>query len=115
MDESYEGPERRTEYCPVHHIKCKEWNNTQESVKQRVPIWVFRMFLAVLIVVIGAMNVSSYRDNQDMLVLINDHIQKSNTLLTSIMHTTSETASNQRRVMSKIELEFQKLPHYGID
>ena len=107
--------ERRAEYCPVHHLKCGEWKSTEEAVKSKVPIWVFRIFLTILVVILGAMNVNSYRENKAVLEAVNEHVEKSNKILSAMSHGLNEVAVNQRKILRTLKLEFEELPDYKGD
>ena len=116
----YQGEERRSEYCPVHHIKCQEWKDTKEEMKTRVPIWIFKIFIGVIITVLGYMNYSAISHHQELIEALNDHMAEStkifgriNSSFSNITHSLNEIGMNQRSVMKKIELEFQHLPEYG--
>lgn len=108
----WNGDERRQEYCPVHHIKCAEIKEAGEVSKTKVPIWIFKIFVTCVVLVLGYMNVDSYRSNQQTLSVLDAHVQKSNIILHRITHGLNEVALNQRKVMSKLELEFVHLPDY---
>ena len=101
-----------SKYCPVHHIKCGEWKSTEESVKLKVPIWVFRIFLTILVVTLGAMNVNSYRENKAVLEAVNEHVEKSNKILNAMSHGLNEVALNQRKILRTLKLEFEEMPDY---
>ena len=115
MNELDNKDERHSKYCPVHHIKCGEWKATEESVKLKVPIWVFRIFLTILVVTLGAMNVNSYRENKAVLEVVNEHVEKSNKILNAMSHGLNEVALNQRKVMRTLKLEFEEMPDYKGD
>ena len=107
--------ERRAEYCPVHHIKCKEWEATDKEVKNRLPIWVATILLTIAIPVVGFNYFQDSQANVQILKRIDKHIDSSNKMLKKISHGTNEIALNQRKVMDKLEMEFSPLPHYDFD
>ena len=111
MDE-WDGGERRTEYCPVHHIKCQEMKEQKDEMKKRIPIWVGKLFLTVLVLALGYMNLDGYRKNERLLTMINTHITQSSVLLNRLAHGINEVAVNQQTVMNKLDLDFKQLPHY---
>lgn len=94
----------REDTCALHNIKCREMEEMKKAIRQRVPIWVF-------VLLVSAMSaIFTYQ-----LSLLSTHIHNSNKILNALMHGQNEIALNQRRVMGKIALEFQELPHYGVD
>ena len=111
----YNGQERRDGYCPVHKLKCEEWRATEESMKSKVPIWVFRIFLTLLVAVLGAMNCNAYRHNEVVLATVQDHVETSTSFLRRVSHGLREVASNQRTVMKELNLEFEHMPDYETD
>ena len=97
----YNGDERRKGYCPVHHVKCNQLDNTEREVKRKVPIWVFTLFLMM------AGSVFGYQ-----LYLLNDHVRNSNSILRNLSHGLREVALNQKTVMHELELTYQELHDY---
>ncbi len=48
LDPRRDGPtDRRADFCPVHNIKCAQWDSTEKKVSNRVPIWVFVIFISM--------------------------------------------------------------------
>ena len=111
----YDGPERRSEYCPVHHIKCEEWKNTEADMRKRVPIWVFTIFVTALGSLLAYMNYDTMQKQEKTLVILNTHIERSNRILSTVSHGLLEIGMNQRKVMRGLDLEFEHVPKYGAD
>ena len=89
------------QYCPVHNIKCDELKGLNKDVKGKVPIWVFVIFVTTMASIIGY-----------QLTMLNVHIKRSNQIFNTVSHGLNEVAMNQKSVMHKLEMTFQKLPDY---
>ena len=122
--EEYNGTEKRSGFCPVHHIKCGEIDRNietlQKDTKARVPIWVFSAFVVMVGTVLGYLNMEAVNKSTAIQLLLKEHIEKSNIILTDIrtdiratQHGLNEVAINQTRVMKKLDLEFETIPHYN--
>ncbi len=112
MAQKYDGEEKRSEYCPVHHIKCSDIKDLQIDAKKRVPIWVFVIFVSAMGGVLGYMNYEIISKEVVTQRLLATHIEKSNVILNSMKHGLNEVALNQRTVMHKLDLEFEEAPRY---
>ena len=118
--EEYNGTEKRSGYCPVHHLKCGEIETLQKDTKGRVPIWVFSAFVVMMGAVLGYLNVEAVNKSTAIQLLLKEHIEKANIILTDIrtdiratQHGLNEVAINQTKVMKKLDLEFETIPHYN--
>lgn len=118
----YSGEERRSSFCPVHHIKCKEIEGIESESKKKVPIWVFTLFVSAMLVILGWYNLQMNARNEEVIESLEKHIlqsditfTKNSVIMTRVAHALNEVAYNQRSVMRKIDLEFQEIPDYESD
>lgn len=116
---NYNGKERREDYCPVHHIKCKQLNDLESDVKNRLPRWVFLTFIGLMTSMLGYMNYQILDSQQDALMrqerlqsVLNVHLEESNRIFTRINHNINEVAVNQQRVLEKLDMPFRPIPRY---
>ncbi len=122
----YQGEERRSEYCPVHHIKCDQWDNTEKKVSSRVPIWIFIMVSTAFMSSVGVtatwLNIASIERHEHVVTKLTEHVDSSNRILTNnsivlgrATHALNEVVFNQQRVIDQLKMEFQPLPDYNIE
>ena len=80
----YDGPERRREYCPVHHIKCQEIKDARTETRRRVPIWVFTLVVGMLITAQGILINIAIRSNEKSNATLTEHIRTSDRILNNL-------------------------------
>ena len=117
--EKYNGVEKREDYCPVHNIKCGEIKDLQLDAKKRVPTWVFVIFVSLFGSILGYLNFDTLYKSTSIQLLLKEHIEKSNIILLDMQvgiratqHGLNEVSINQKKVMKKLDLEFDEIPHY---
>ena len=85
-------------------------------MKTKLPIWVFKLSVTVLIIVLGSMNVYTVREFKAVTKDLKDHIQVSNKILKNISKNSREVALNQKAVLEKLDLPYIEIPgYYGDD
>lgn len=116
----YDGEERRAEYCPVHNIKCDEIKAINNDTKNRVPIWVFTIFVTLIMIALGWINIQSKEENKKSLKIFEKHLVQSDKMfsetaevLQKATHNLNEVALNQKIMLKKLELDYQKIPDYN--
>lgn len=113
----YSDIERRIDHCPICHCKQEEPTD-QRTVLNRVPIWVFTIFLVSLGSVLSYMlklNADAIRHNELVMIALNEHIDVSNQRVVDGTKILIELGMNQRKIMKKLRLEFEPIPDYQFD
>ena len=104
------------EKCPVHDIKCEEWKSTEMAVKEKVPIWVFKLSVTILVIILSGMNAYFYKLNTSTLVSLEQHVIMSNAMLKKISQKTREIIMNQKIVTEHLDIPYREIPpYYGDD
>jgi hypothetical protein len=112
MPENYEGEERRNDYCPVHHIKCKEMEKLETGLAGKVPIWVFKIAVTIIILALGSMNAYFYKMSSSTLVQLERHVDISNTIMKQMSRKNREVILNQKIVMEHLKIPYREIPNY---
>jgi hypothetical protein len=111
-DERYEGQERRDGYCPVHHIKCQEIEKINKGLETKVPIWIFKILISVIIIAFGGMNAYFFKISTDTLMLVEKHTNFSNKILKAMSLKNREVLMNQKIVMEHLDIPYREIPKY---
>jgi hypothetical protein len=118
----FAGSEERASFCPVHHFKCREIDDQKTELKTRLPIWAFTAFCIFLGSVLSYMNwhiwtlnSTALRQNEMVIIALNDHIDASNDIIRDGSKILMELGTNLRNVMKKLNLEFEAIPDYQLD
>jgi hypothetical protein len=111
--------ERRNGYCAVHDFKCAQWAETEKTLKAKVPIWVFVIFISLAAGGFSYLNLNIVSESKETQQLLKEHIDSANRnlekvtrVLAAVSHSNKEVSLNQRTVMRKLELPFQNVPNY---
>ena len=117
----YDGTETRASFCPVHHFKCSEMEEQKKDLKSRLPIWTFTAFCIFLGSVLSYMNwhiwtlnSEALRQNELVIIALNNHINASNEVIRDGSKILMELGTNLRKVMKQLELEFDPIPDYQL-
>lgn len=111
MEEDRRKGERRQDFCPLHESHCKEI----ESIKTKVPIWVFIFFSTAVLSAIGWLNYDISKKADQTQTHLALHIRESNRLQKRVIRGLNTFSWNQRRVMTEINLPFQEFPEIEIE
>lgn len=126
----WDGEERRTHFCPVHHIKCDEIHAQglalEDLKRTKLSIKMFQIFVAIVLAVGGSYwyRMDKVANDQTVRLLehqgrvtdaLENHIATSNKILRRMSHDVRETRLNMTPIMKKLELEYQKIPSYYQD
>jgi len=131
-DEEWDGQtERRTGFCPVHHIKCDEWKSTEEKVnileRNKVSFVVLKIIITIVLSLGGTywyyqdtVNREKFgsmlRTQTVSTDLLNKHVDSSNKLLKRMSHDVREMKLNLQTTLKRQNLEYQRIPgYYGDD
>ena len=98
--------------CLLHDTECERWKETNEEMKKRVPIWIFKIFVTILIIFLGGANIYITKRSNEVFKVLTHHIEYSNNLLKRMSHSNREVLMNQKRVMDKLNLPFLEIPDY---
>lgn len=112
MEEQWQKDERREGYCPVHHIKCEDMKKLESGLEKKVPIWVFKLSITVLILALGGMNAYFYRLSTETLKAVQAHVDVSSKILKRMSLKSREATLNQKIIMEKLDLPYREIPRY---
>ena len=98
--------------CPLHDSECEKWKETDEEMKKKVPIWIFKIFVTILIIFLGGANIYFTKRSDLTLEILTKHIEYSDKLLKRMSHENREVSMNQKTVMKSLNLPFQEIPDY---
>ena len=114
-NEIYKGPERRNGYCPVHHIKCQQIEMVEADSKKKVPIWVFVLAMGVISAVLGyQMRTTANEITKSNKEIVN-HVELSWIAVRTMNSGIREIGLNQKRVLQKLNLDYEYLKEYEKD
>jgi hypothetical protein len=106
--------------CPIHDVKCEEWKKTEAAVEElrkgKLPIWVYKLTVFLLVTVIGAMNVYVTKQNNELSTTLKAHMETSNKIMKNMSRNVREIALNQKIVVKKLKIPYTEIPgYYGDD
>jgi hypothetical protein len=119
--------ERRTGFCPVHHMKCDEWKSTEEKVnlleRTKVSFVVLKILLTIILSIGG-----SYWYYQDTVVrskftmlmqaqtestnALKEHVKISNIILRDMSRDVRESKLNLKHITKELDVEYHTIPEY---
>jgi hypothetical protein len=98
--------------CPVHDIKCEEIKRVQQENAAKLPIWVFKIFLTVLVIVIGGLNAAFYKNYSDSIRALEVYMDSNNEILKQMSRKNREVVLNQEIVMEHLDIPYREIPDY---
>lgn len=115
----YYGEKNEAAFNVISRTIEKLGEKVEVRTSNRVPIWVFVVFVGGLTGILGFLNYDSIRRHDQVISSLESHIDKANIVLENsgrvldrVTHSLNEVALNQQEVMKKIDIKFRRIPRY---